>query len=243
MKTSVETAILISILFSSMSMLGQNFNNSSVKGNGIMVTRTIKTESYDKIDIRGSLDVVLSKGKEGEITIEAEENVQEFILIESNGEVLSVGFKSNTSLQNIQNIKVSVPFEDISAISVSGSSNVEGLDLISSKTLDLNIKGSGLMSLNIDAAKLNIELGGSGKMKLNGTAKNVNINSRGSGKIDAEKLICENIDANIFGSGRATVHAKNNLKTQIRGSGIVKYVGSPVKVNAKASGSGKTEAL
>lgn len=244
MKTSKRIAILISILMTgTMSIFAQNFNNASVEGNGIMETRSIKTTAYDKIDIRGSMEVFLSQGKEGNITVEAEENVQDFILIESNGEVLTVGFKSNTSLQNIMKIKVHVPFQDLSGVSVSGSSNVDSSDIISAKTFDLNIKGSGAMSLNLDITKLNIELGGSGKMELKGVAEDMSINSRGSGKINAEKLICKNVDASISGSGRAIVHAQNNLKTKIRGSGTVKYAGSPVKVNAKASGSGKTEAL
>ena len=244
MKTSFKNSILFLLIMSgSMSIFAQAFNNTSVKGNGIMVKRSLKTTDYNTINIHGSMEVILFKGKEGDITIEAEENIQDFILIESDGKVLSVGFKNNTSLLNIKKITVHVPFQEISGISVSGSSNVIASDLMSAKFLDLNLKGSGVMKLNLEIAKLNIDLGGSGKMELTGTAKDMSINSRGSGKINAENLVCANVDASVSGSGGAIVYATNNLKTRIKGSGNIQYKGNPSKVDAKTFGSGKTQEL
>ncbi len=244
MKTFIKiTGICLLLTLVSLSIQAQTFNNKSIEGNGIMVTRSLKTSDYNSINVRGSMEVTLVKGQEGNISVEAEENVQDYVLIESNGGVLTVGFKNNTSLLNVKKIKVTIPFEDLSEINVSGSSTVVSQSVVDANKLIIGLKGSGNITLNVKATKLDIDLGGSGKIELMGSAKDFKIDSKGSGKLDAEYLLCENVDASISGSGRATVHAKNNLKTRIKGSGVVKYAGNPANKDVKAFGSGETVAL
>jgi len=68
----------------------QKYNNTSIKGNGIITTRTVETKQYDIIEVSGPIAVTLVKGKEGSLEITAESNVQERIVTESDGTTLII---------------------------------------------------------------------------------------------------------------------------------------------------------
>src|SRR5690606_11984202 len=138
------------------------------------------TQSYDKINVSGSMDVYLEKGTEGNISVTAEDNVQDRIVVESDGETLNITMKNNTSLQNTKKIKIKVPFESISGIALRGSGDVEGKDQIKSKSLALSIQGSGEMELSIETESLSAEIRGSGDLELKGKATDVEVTIKGS---------------------------------------------------------------
>jgi len=219
----------------------QNYNNTSIQGNGIMTTRTAQTKGYDKIEVSGPISVTLVKGTEGTIEITAESNVQERVVTESDGTTLIISLKNNTSLLNTQKIKVKVPFKDLSAISLRGSGDVEGKDRVKASTLTLNLSGSGDIDLDIDADRLAAELSGSGEIELSGKVTNADIKSTGSGKFDCEKLVSDNAEITLSGSGDVKMVINKSLTGTIRGSGTIMYGGNPPTNKVDVRGSGKVK--
>lgn len=221
----------------------QKYNNTSIKGNGIITTRTVETKQYDIIEVSGPIAVTLVKGKEGILEITAESNVQERVVAESDGTTLIISLKNNTSLSNTQQIKVSVPFKELSAISVRGSGSVKGADRIRASALSLFLSGSGEMELEVDADNLAAELSGSGEIELSGKVSYADLKSTGSGKVDCEDLVSENAEINISGSSDVKIVANKSLKGTIRGSGTILYGGNPASNNVEVRGSGKVRPL
>ncbi len=58
-----------------MSSNAQWWGSKRVKGDGNIITEKRKTSAYDGVGVGGSFDVVLVKGKEGNLTIEGEKNL------------------------------------------------------------------------------------------------------------------------------------------------------------------------
>lgn len=94
---SLTTALFFVV---SLQMNAQDNKSVSIVGSGNVITKTVTTQPYKKINVSGSMDVYLEKGTEGTISVTAEDNVQERIVVESNGETLTITMKNNTSLQN-----------------------------------------------------------------------------------------------------------------------------------------------
>jgi len=63
-------------------------SSETVKGNGEMTSEKRSTSDYDEISLVGSMDVELISGTEGNLTVEAESNLQEYITTEVNGGTL-----------------------------------------------------------------------------------------------------------------------------------------------------------
>src|SRR5690606_26374802 len=115
---------------------------------------------------------------------------------------------------------VTLPVIRKAALSGSGKINIEG-DFPSINELKVSISGSGDVLVK-DAFE----------------ATKILVNISGSGKADLLKVVAEQADVDISGSGNASLTIQDKLRVEISGSGKVYYNGSP-DVDADISGSGK----
>ena len=66
-----------------------------VRGSENVTTKTHSTSDYHKVDLVGFMDVKLEKGTEGTITVKTDDNIHEYVSIESNKGVLKIKIKNN----------------------------------------------------------------------------------------------------------------------------------------------------
>ena len=237
------TIALILFTIGNLQLTAQNKNTTSIEGSGNVITKTVTTRPYNIINVQGSMEVYLISGKEGTIKVTAEDNVQDRIIVESDGNTLTISMKNNTSLRNTQRIKITVPFEDLTELSMIGSGEITGKDLIYSDLLKLSLKGSGEIQLNVDTNNIVTELNGSGEVEISGKSKNVKTHTIGSGEFKGKELFANQAEINISGSGSSSIFVNDSLSGEIRGSGEISYGGNPTINNVKVVGSGKLKSL
>ena len=218
----------------------QWWGSKKVKGNGEVTTETRNTGDYDGVKCAGSMDYVLVAGTEGKITIEAESNLMEYIVTEIKNNNLIVKVKKGYDLKPSFNktLKVTIPFKDISSVSLAGSGDVWNEDKIKSNSLDISLAGSGDMVLDVDANSVEGSLAGSGDMTLKGNTNDLTVKLAGSGDIDAFGLQANHTKASVAGSGDISVVSNKSLYARVSGSGDIEYKGNPDKEDTKVSGSG-----
>lgn len=214
--------------------------STKITGNGIEATITRSTAEYDKIVIGGSFEVKLIAGKEGNISIKGDENLLEFIKTDVNGGTLSVNFErgKNIMYDYKSSLEITIPFEKINSLELSGSGIVTTSDPINTDNLDVTAAGSGSVKFETNAINLKIARTGSGSVTAKGIAKNLEISSQGSGSTNAFDLISENVTASQSGSGSVRVNCTKNLVANQAGSGSISYKGKPEKVQKNSAGSG-----
>lgn len=228
------------ILFTSCNMNAQWWGSKKISGNGNMVTDSRKTSDYDEVLLVGSLDVEIISGKEGELKVNAESNLQEYITTEVKNGKLKISVKDGISLDPSRNmdIKITVPVETISTLSLTGSGDLYNSEILRSENLKISVVGSGDMVLNLDAKEITGAITGSGDVKLIGDATSLNCKVTGSGDFMAYNLKAKNVDAAVMGSGDISVFASQSLKARVSGSGDISYRGNPEKQDFKTAGSG-----
>ena len=99
MKTSIKkrtVLIIASILFITTS----HAQWTSIKGNGNLKTITRNTDNYDAVKCAGSMDFILVSGAEGNIKIEGEENLLEYIITEVKNNSLIVKVKNGKNIKS-----------------------------------------------------------------------------------------------------------------------------------------------
>lgn len=235
---SIKTiASVIAFLIISTTINAQFFNKR-ISGNGDIVTKTRSVDDYDKIGVAGSFNVKLYKGNEGTITIKADENLLEYIITEVENGDLKIKFKKGYTINSRKTIEITVPFEDIEAISLAGSGDVFSTDVIKSPELKLSLAGSGNLNLNVDTNDLDSSIAGSGNIKLNGETKEFSCNIAGSGNLNGSDLKASVAKAKIAGSGNIKINAVNEIHAKIAGSGNVIYSGDPEIIKSNSAGSG-----
>jgi len=233
------TFVLLTIIAISPSN-AQNWwgKNKTIKGNGNVVTVKRTISNYDGISAGGSFDVILVKGKEGEIEIEGEENIIPYLETEVRGNTLQVKYKKNTNISTRKKLTVTVAYEDLDMISLGGSGNINGENLIKANDLKVSLGGSGNIALQIDADEISADIGGSGNIKLTGNSNELTSSIAGSGSIKAYDLETEILVATIAGSGSIKTTVKKEIKAKVAGSGSIYYKGTPKYIDTKSVGSG-----
>jgi Putative auto-transporter adhesin, head GIN domain len=217
--------------------------------NNNQVTKTISVAEYGEINIVGGMDVDLVAGKEGEITVTAPSNILSSIKVESQNNTLQIYsdqwkyFGFIFQFGNNNRTLVSVPFESLSRIKITGSGKVTSKNPIVSDKLIVNTSGSGDMDLNVLTNDLESNTSGSGNIKLQGKTNNLVAQVFGSGTVSAIELESQNAKVNSSGSGSIKLWATQSLIAETFGSGNITYKGNPVANSIKVSGSGEIKKI
>jgi len=209
-----------------------------VKGNGNVTTSNRTVSDYDKIGVSGSFDINLVAGTEGKLIIEAEDNLLEYLITESDGEHLKIKWEKGINIKTTKKIRITIPFKDLEEVALAGSGDVTSKDLIEADNFKVALSGSGDVNLQLEVMSLKVAISGSGDLEFSGSAVNLDCAISGSGDVDADMLISDNANVRIAGSGDVTIHVNEKLDAKVSGSGDVRYKGNPKINNSKVSGSG-----
>jgi len=209
---------------------------------------------FDGVKTSGSIDIEIMNGQQ-QVKVEADDNISPYIITEVEDRILRVYYKPNISLQNT-NAKVDVNYKSnysfsnthvkiiintpfLDRLIVSGSGSINSSDTINNPhEINIKVSGSGDIKAFVNAPSVAAEIGGSGTIILQGKTRDFKCNINGSGDIKCNKLLSENTEANITGSGTAHVFASVHLVAKIIGSGDIYYSGNPSSPDIHKTGSG-----
>lgn len=236
MKKAIVLTLVLAITASCSAQWGKK-----IKGNGEKVTIDRSTNDYDAIAVSGWFDVDLVDGKEGQLTLEGESNLLEYITTEVKNGKLIIKTEKNVNLKPSNwnsGIRITVPVESVSSISLSGSGDIVGKTTIKVEKLETAMSGSGDITLDIDTNSVGARMSGSGDITFSGNTANFTASISGSGDIKAFELEADNVEATVSGSADIKVTANKSLTARVSGSGDITYKGNPEKLDTKTSGSG-----
>lgn len=236
----MKKLITLSLVLLASTQIHAQWWGKSVKGNGELETITRNVGDYNEISVAGFFDVTLVAGNEGELTIEGESNLLEYIETEVNGERLTIKVKNKQNLKTSwgKDIKIRVPFRDLNQVSLSGSGEIMSTDVIKANNFRVSVSGSGDINLVVEASSTESRVTGSGDLILRGSTRDHETSVTGSGDLEAGRFKADNVDAKVTGSGDIRVSCEKSIRARVTGSGDIEYVGNPTKQDTKVSGSG-----
>lgn len=214
--------------------------SKKIKGNGIIATENREVSAYNIISVNGNIDVVLVEGKEGKLTLKAEENLLDYIEISVNRDALKIKSKDRTELRPSKgkNILITVPIQEVRKLTLNGSGEIEGDVILKNDTLTLQVNGSGDMDVNVMTEDVKAMINGSGDITVSGKTDVFKATVNGSGDINGSQLSANNCEGKVIGSGDIYFHAKQKLNAKIIGSGDIEVNKSVIEIEKKIIGSG-----
>jgi hypothetical protein len=192
------------------------FGVTHVIGAGFPVTETRELSPFEELHLSIGADVTVTQGDKYLCTITADTELVPMIATECRDGALHISVKESFSFTG--RILISIEAPVIARVDIKGSGDVV-LDHVTRENLTLVINGSG-------------------DIKASGTATNLTATINGSGDIRAEMLKVENAKAIINGNGDIHLHVTNQLSAEVRGSGDIRYAGSPEIKRSVVRGSG-----
>jgi hypothetical protein len=219
------------------------FWGERVKGNGIVTVEERTGLQAHKIKLAGFMDVELSQGAGTTVKVEADENLQEYIITKMEDGVLVIKMRNNVNFINSNRMKVYITTDRLEQLSLSGSGNIIGTNKFTgADQLKLRVSGVGDLKLDLNSPSLDASISGSGSLQLAGETRDAKIQISGVGDCNASNLKAENATVKIAGSGDVKIFADTKLDISISGIGSVYYKGA-ANVSQKISGSGEVKRL
>jgi len=190
---------------------------SATEGSGVAATQAREVAAFQSVDLAGSNNVVIRVGEKQSVVVKADDNLLDRVTTEvQSGKLVIANAPGSFTTNSPMSVEVGVPSLDTLTLSGSGNIVVTGVE---AKSFDVNLPGSGTLTGDGSATRLDVTVDGSGMVQLT-------------------RLVATNVQAGVSGSGSIFVTATESLDASVSGSGAILYAGSPPNVTSNITGSG-----
>lgn len=232
----MRTPILFVLFFSLLSILSAQ---RSVSGSGNIVTEERKVaNAFTKIEASNAIKVEIRKGKSTALSVEADDNLIQYVQTEVSGNTLSVRIKSNTNMRQTTKMIVYVTMPEIKSIDVSGAATVSMMSEFSGDHLDVEAGGAGQVKVDFVGRKVRVDVGGAGRVELRGSADEADYDASSAGLIDAKALSAKVVVARANSAGNIKLTATESLDAKANSAASIRYEGNPKKLYTDSNSAG-----
>ncbi len=209
---------------------------------GSIVTKELSLNTFHKIDIDFSCEVILVDGDEQKIVIEGKDDMIQDLENRSivSNDTWKVRTKGNCILPT-KDTRIYITVSGLKELSVDGNYMISSEGLLKNvyDALKIDLDGNGDLSLSLDnLVLLELEIDGNSKVDIEGVTNRFNIDCDGNSEIRAHDFWAEIIDIKIDGNANMDVNASQRLIVNMDGKGSVCYKGNP-QITSNQEGSSR----
>jgi hypothetical protein len=234
MKSLRSLTIAIIILGTTSCINGQFWK--TVEGHGKVVTRERKTDSFTGLKVSSGIDVYLKQGNNEAVSVEADENLHEYILTEVRNGVLNV--YSDYNIRDAERKRVYVTMKEVNSVKTTSAGDVYGESPINSDKLELSASSAGDIKLEVNAKSIDVDISSSGDMYLTGETDILRADLSSAGDLKAYDLRARVADISVSSAGDADVNVSERITARASSAGDINYKGDPKYVDAHSSSAG-----
>jgi hypothetical protein len=208
----------------------------TVYGNNKVVTEERNAGYFAGLKVSSGIDVYLRQGNNESINVEADENLQEYILTEIRSGVLHVYTEAN--IREAEKKIVYVTMKEVNSVRTSSAGDVTGETPIKTDKLELSASSAGNINIEVFANEIDIEISSSGDITLSGEVDFFEAELSSAGDLNAFNLIAGEADISVSSAGDADINVKEKLTARASSAGDINYKGNPKYVDAHSSSAG-----
>ena len=208
----------------------------TVEGHGNVVTSERKTNSFSGIKVSSGIDVYLKQSNDESVTVEADENLHEYILTEVRNGVLNV--YSDYNIRHAERKRVYVTMKDVKSVKTTSAGDVFGQSPITCDRLELSASSAGDIKLEVKAQDIDIDISSSGDITISGETDKLRADLSSAGDLNAYDLTAREADISVSSAGDADVNVSERITARASSAGDINYKGDPRYVDAHASSAG-----
>jgi uncharacterized protein YxeA len=208
----------------------------TVRGEGDVVKKERTVSSFDGIRVSSGIDVYLKQGDNESLTVEADENLHEYIKTEVSGGILHVFTEAN--IREAKMKRVYVTMKEIRSLKTSSAGDILSETPIKAGDLELGASSAGNIKIEVNAKDIRVDISSSGNVQLTGEAESLNADLSSAGDLEAYELKVKEADINASSAGDAHVNVSEKLVARASSAGDITYQGNPKYVDSHSSSAG-----
>ncbi|MFP9099364.1 head GIN domain-containing protein [Flavobacterium sp. RHBU_24] len=210
---------------------------TAINGSGNVTTENRKVEgTFTKVSVSGGLEAYISQGNVGEITVETDDNLQQYIKTEVSGGELKIYTDKSISPSKATNIRITLPV--IEAVSSAGGSTVKGKTVFKSNAILLESSSGSNLEVNVSAVKIDAESSSGSTLNVTGTADELIAESSSGSTLNAGGLTAKNVDADASSGSTINTKPVEKLTAEASSGSHVGYIKTPSSLKTDVSSGG-----
>ena len=227
----------------------------SVTGSGVLVTKEYAFEGFTAVEISHSFEAEIVQADTFSVSVTADDNLLENLVVTHMGDYLRIGLKDIHSLRNAT-LQVVITLPRLRGLRLSGASTaqiqdfqLEGLvdftlsgasELTGGITVDeaaFHLSGASKATLDTQVARVSVSLSGASRITLTGKAGHLGVDGSGASHFARIGLKAATANIQMSGASEATVSVSEEIgQVSLSGASSLVYHGDPKLVDVKTSG-------
>jgi hypothetical protein len=222
---------------------GVSLGSVHITGSGNLETRTYDLSGFTSISASHTFDVTVTRGDAFAVSVTADDNLYDDILVEVRGTTLSIGLRSRVSLIGPSTLKAAVTMPSLSGVDLSGASKADISGFTTPGSLRLSASGAGVLTGEVAATALTVELSGASRATLTGTAESASLSASGASRLSLADLRAGVATVDLSGASSGDVTATGSLdRVTISGASRLTYGGGGTLGTVSTSGASSLSA-
>lgn len=206
-----------------------------------LIIRERAISDFSELEVRGVFNLYLSQGEQVSLRIEANEETQENVKVNSRNGKLLLDLEENKRFYDKNEVNIYLTINDLVKIEFDGVGNTKTEMPLNLDRLKMIGNGVGNTNLELMVMDLDAELNTVGNITLRGEAKTVFLKNDGIGNMDASELKTDTLTIESDGIGKVEVYCEKELSITVNGIGKVIYAGNAEVKKLERNGIGKVE--
>jgi hypothetical protein len=181
---------------------------------------------FSKLDVSGIFTVYLSIADEESVNVEANENLQSYINVSTQGDILVVKLADNINIRNGEaTMNVHVSMRSLDKVSGSGAVEYRLNNELPGQQLMLDLSGSSKFSGKLNLGTLDVRLSGASHLQLSGSSDRFQIVADGASKIEDFSFGTNKFKADLDGASEFHLTVHETMDITASGASVVYYKG------------------
>ncbi|MFA9370629.1 MAG: head GIN domain-containing protein [Labilibaculum antarcticum] len=206
------------------------------KGNGNVQTQDREIGAFTAISASMGLNVYVLQGDKESVSVEADENLMEYIVTKVKGNELVL--KVDGTIRKATKLDIYVTLVNVNEIHVSSGADFETRNMINAEKLDISVSSGADAKMELNAKELSCSVSSGADATLSGKADYFAGKASSGSDLRAKQLIAKICKAKASSGGDVTVYAEEEIEASASSGGDVSYYGNPTKVNVSDSSGG-----
>lgn len=236
--TAILTAAACLLALPATAQLGK-----SLTGSGNIASESRKVGSFHAVEAGSAFRVVLQKGAQASVRLETDDNLLPYIETTTNGGVLDISLRGNTSIRNVSRMIAYVTYTNLDLLDLSGAAEAESADVIEADKFTIELSGAARVKLPLRARTLAIDASGASKVHVTGQVESLNCDVSGASRVNLMELEVQRVSADLSGASDLQVNVGQSISADVSGIATLAYKGSPRTIEVETSGAGRVRKL
>ena len=200
--TKIITILFVATIFSSCGV--DMFNRVNGNRNVVTQDRSVK-DDFTKIKVSTGLDLYISQGSRNEITVEADENLQDIIMTEVRDGVLKIYSEKN--IWRAKARKIYVTISNLEEITATSGSDVYAKETLKVNDIKISATSGADIRISVDANTVETNSTSGSGIEISGIANNHNSKATSGSSIDGYELRSKNANAKVTSGADINIYA------------------------------------